>query len=109
LSVGAGFDVNREIPVEGDTEDNLEAVGMVTYDYFKYTNPERSFKSNFRVFPSLTQFGRWRATFDMDFRLELVSDLFWKLYFYTSYDSDPLSSEAASSDYGVTSSLGYRF
>jgi hypothetical protein len=109
LSIGAGFDVNREIPVEGDTEDNLEAVGMVTYDYFKYTNPERSFKSNFRVFPSLTQFGRWRATFDMDFRLELVSDLFWKLYFYTSYDSDPLSSEAASSDYGVTSSLGYRF
>jgi len=109
LSIGAGMAVNREFPVEGDPETNLEAVGMLTYDYFKYSNPERSFKSNFRVFPSLTDLGRWRATFDMDFRFELVSDLYWKLYFYTSYDSDPISVEAASSDYGITSSLGYKF
>ena len=109
LSIGAGLAVNREIPVEGDTEDNLEAVGMVTYDYYKYTEPERSFASNLRVFPSLTDFGRWRAMFDVDFRLELVKDFFWKMNFYTSYDSDPISEEASSSDYGVTSSLGYKF
>lgn len=109
LSVGAGLAVNREFPVDGDPESNLEAVGMLTYDYFKYSNPERSFTSNFRVFPSVTDLGRWRATFDMDFRFELVSDLYWKLYFYTSYDSDPIAIEGASSDYGVTSSLGYKF
>jgi hypothetical protein len=109
LSVGAGLAVNHEIPVEGDAETNLEAVGMLTYDYFKYSDPERSLRSNLRVFPSLTDAGRWRATFDTDFRLELVSDLFWKLTFYASYDSDPLSSEGASSDYGATSSLGYKF
>ena len=95
--------------MEGDAETNLEAVGMLTYDYFKYSDPERSLRSNLRVFPSLTDAGRWRATFDTDFRLELVSDLFWKLTFYASYDSDPLSSEGASSDYGATSSLGYKF
>jgi hypothetical protein len=109
LSVGAGLAVNHEIPVEGDAETNLEAVGMLTYDYFKYSDPERSLRSNLRVFPSLTDAGRWRATFDTDFRLELVSDLFWKLTFYASYDSDPLSTEGASSDYGATSSLGYKF
>jgi len=109
LSVGAGLAVNHEIPVEGDAETNLEAVGMLTYDYFKYSDPERSLRSNLRVFPSLTDAGRWRATFDTDFRLELVSDLFWKMAFYASYDSDPLSKEGASSDYGVTSSLGYKF
>ena len=109
LSVGAGLAVNHEIPMEGDAETNLEAVGMLTYDYFKYSDPERSLRSNFRIFPSLTDAGRWRATFDTDFRLELVSDLFWKLTFYASYDSDPLSTEGASSDYGATSSLGYKF
>jgi len=109
LSIGAGLAVNHEIPVEGDSESNLEAVGMVTYDFFQYSEPERSLKSNFRVFPSITDFGRWRATFDLDFRLELVSDLFWKMYFYSSYDSDPLSSLGASSDYGISSSLGYKF
>ena len=65
--------------------------------------------SNFRIFPSLTDVGRWRSTFDTDFRLELVSDLYWKMAFYISYDSDPVSKEGASSDYGVTSSLGYKF
>jgi len=109
LSIGAGLAVNHEIPVEGDSESNLEGVAMVTYDFFQYSEPERSLKSNFRVFPSITDFGRWRATFDLDFRLELVSDLFWKMYFYSSYDSDPLSSQGASSDYGVSSSLGYKF
>ena len=109
LSVGAGLAINREIPIEGDAETNLEAVGMLTYDYFKYSDPERSLRSNLRVFPSLTDAGRWRATFDTDFRLELFSDLFWKLTFYASYDSDPLSAEGASSDYGATSSLGYKF
>jgi hypothetical protein len=109
LSVGAGLALNHEIPVEGDSEDNIEAVGMVTYDYYKYSEPERSFTTNLRVFPSLTDLGRWRAVFDVDFRLELVKDFFWKMNFYSSYESDPISKDASSSDYGVTSSLGYKF
>jgi hypothetical protein len=111
LSIGAGLALNHEIPTEGESHDNLEAVGMLTYDYFKYSDPERSFTSNLRVFPSLTDSGRWRATFDLDFRFELVKDFYWRLNFYSSYDSDPISEEAATStsDYGVTSSLGYKF
>ncbi len=110
LSIGAGLAVNHEIPVEGETNDSLEAVAMLTYDYFKYHEPERSFTSNLRVFPNLTDTGRWRATFDLDFRWELVKDFFWKMNFYSSYDSDPISEEPASkTDYGVTSSLGYKF
>lgn len=109
LSIGAGLALNHEIPVGGESEDNLEAVGMATYDYFKYSDPERSLTSNFRVFPSLTDPGRWRSTFDMDFRLELVADLYWKMGYYISYDSDPVSREGSSSDYGITSSLGYKF
>jgi hypothetical protein len=109
LSIGAGLAVNHEIPVEGESEDNVEAVGMATYDYYKYSEPERSLSSNLRVFPSLTESGRWRATFDVDFRLELVKDFFWKMNFYSSYDSEPVSAEASKDDYGVTSSLGYKF
>lgn len=109
LSIGAGLAVNHEIPVEGETEDSLEAVAMLTYDYFKYHSPERSFTSNLRVFPNLSDFGRWRATFDTDFRLELIKDLYWKLNFYSSYDSDPIATEASTTDYGATSSLGYKF
>ena len=109
FSIGAGLAVNYEIPVDGQEETNLEAVGMLTYDYFKYSDPERSLTTDLRIFPSLTDTGRWRATFDTDFRLELVADFFWKMSLYASYDNDPISADAATSDYGVTSSLAYKF
>ncbi|MCU0988709.1 MAG: hypothetical protein MUE63_03745, partial [Xanthomonadales bacterium] len=64
---------------------------------------------NLWLFPSLTEWGRWRVNFTTDFRLELVSDFFWKLGLYASYDNDPISIDAASSDYGISSSLGYSF
>jgi len=111
LAIGAGLAVNREIPVTGAQQTSLEAVGTLRYSYFKYSDPERSFNSDLSVFPSLTEAGRWRATFNTDFRLEFLSDLFWKLTLYASYDSDPASQDASTSnsDYGVTSSFSYKF
>jgi hypothetical protein len=109
LSIGAGLAVSHEIPVDGDEETNLEGVGMFTYDYFKYSDPERSLTTNLWLFPNLSDWGRWRASFTTDFRLELVSDFFWKLGAYASYDSDPISIDASGSDYGISSSLGYSF
>lgn len=107
--LAAGLDVNREIPTDGERQTNLEAVGVLTYEYYKYSSPERSFKTQLMVFPSLTDWGRWRADFSTDFRLEIFSDFYWLLNFYASFDSAPISPLAATSDYGVTSSLGYKF
>ena len=109
FSLGTGLAVNHEVPLVGESETNLEAVGSLTYDYYQYSHPERRFRANFLVFPSLTDLGRWRANFDTDFTLELVTDLYWRLSFYANYDSDPVSLQASSIDYGVVSSLGYKF
>ena len=111
LALGAGLAVNREIPTAGDEQTSLEAAGILRYSYFKYSDPERSFNTDFSIFPSLTESGRWRATLSSDFRLEFVSDLFWKLAVYASYDSDPITEDvaAAKSDYGITSSIAYKF
>ncbi|MBT8039129.1 MAG: DUF481 domain-containing protein [Xanthomonadales bacterium] len=105
----AGLDVNHEIPSGGSAETNVEAVGRVSYEYFRYSNPERSVSVNLTVFPSLTDFGRWRADFDTDFRLEFVNDLFWVFSVFANFDSDPIDPEASNSDYGVNSSLSYKF
>jgi len=109
FTMAAGLDINHEIPTEGDAENNIEAVGLISYEYYKYSTPERTFKVHFRVFPSVTDFGRWRANLTSDFRLELVTDLFWKMEIYADYDSNPISSEAATSDYGVVSGISYKF
>jgi len=109
FSLAGGLDVNHEIPITGEPETNLEGVGMLMYEYYKYSTPERSFKVNFFVFPSITDFGRWRADFSTDFSFEIVNDFFWKLELYANYDSAPISQDGASSDYGVTSSIAYKF
>jgi hypothetical protein len=109
FSLAAGLDVNREIPVNGNAENNLEAVGMMAYEYYKYSTPQRKLSVTLLVFPSLTDFGRVRARFNTDFRIEFFTDLFWVLDFFANYDTDPISINASNSDYGIVSSLAYKF
>jgi hypothetical protein len=109
FSLAAGLNVNSENPIDGTSETNLEAAGMLVYEYYKYSTPERTFKVNFVVFPSLTDFGRWRADFSTDFKFEFIEDLFWQLSLYASYDNQPVSLKASGSDYGIVSSVAYKF
>ena len=107
----AGVDVNHEIPVEGDSETNLEAMGRVSYEYFRYSDPERSFDTSFTLFPSITDFGRWRADLNANMNFEFIDDFTLVFSIFANYDSDPISEdiESSKSDYGVSSSLEYKF
>jgi hypothetical protein len=109
VSLSAGLDVNREIPTEGAQQTNLEAVAMLSYEYYRYSHPVRRFSSRLTVFPSITDFGRWRASFNTDFRLEIINDFFWALSVYADYDSKPISVDASNIDYGITNGLEYKF
>lgn len=107
--MSAGIDVNHEIPVDGDSETNLEAVGRVAYEYFKYADPERSFNVSLTVFPSITDWGRWRADFKTDLDIEFYKDFSWVLSFFANYDNDPVAVGGSSSDYGIRSAIGYEW
>jgi hypothetical protein len=111
FSLAAGLLVTEEYPDEGDSETNLEAVGNIRYRYFRYAEPERSLDTNFSVFPSLTDSGRYRASLRTTFKLELVKDLFWAMELWGNYDSEPISEDigAEKLDYGVTTSIGWSY
>jgi hypothetical protein len=109
FSFALGLDVNHEIPVTGEPETNLEGVGWLTYEYYKFNTPELSVKTTLQVFPSITDFGRVRLGFSSDLRWEIFTDLFWVLNFYADYDNQPISVLGDVSDYGVVTSIGYKF
>jgi len=109
LGLVAGVDVNHEIPNEGSAETNYELVGTLLYEYYLYSHPKRQFSVDFSIFPSITQRGRYRASLNTSFKIELIKDLYWDLSAYGSYDNQPLSEQGSSSDYGVNSSIGYNF
>jgi hypothetical protein len=107
---GVGLAANVENPRgDAESEANLEAFGTVRYQYYKRSIPERTLDIYFQVMPSLTQSDRVRANFSVDAKWEFVRDFYWGVEFYSSYDSEPASLDAADLDYGVRSSVGMKF
>ncbi|MFC1605496.1 DUF481 domain-containing protein [Pseudomonadota bacterium] len=109
FSAMIGLAANREIPVQGNEQNNIEGVLGASFEYFKYAVPKKSFTSDLIIYPSLNEGGRVRAEFKTNFDIELYRDLFWGMEFYTSYDSDPITQGAETTDYGINSSVAYKF
>jgi hypothetical protein len=89
---------------------SLEAVFYTQFSIFRYDFPETDIGGSLALFPSLTQSGRYRAEGDVHANYEFVEDLYFQLRVYGSYDSEPpTEGNTPSGDYGVVTSLGYKF
>jgi hypothetical protein len=91
-----------------DSQQSLEGVLGASWRIFRFNDPEVSLASTAYLYPSLTESGRRRGTLDVSLRREIISDLFFDISFYESYDSDPPSA-GETTDYGIVTSLGYKF
>ena len=91
-----------------DSQQSLEGVLGASWRIFRFNAPETSLASTAYLYPSLTESGRHRGTLDVSLRREIISDLFFDISFYESYDSDP-PSEGETTDYGIVTSVGYKF
>ncbi len=105
-----GLKATRENNVDQPEDINsLESYGTMVWEWFRYDTPELDWSTSLEVIPSLTESGRVRGEYDATLRWEIISDFFWQLEYYYSYDNQPQAEEASSSDYGVTTSLAYKF
>lgn len=91
------------------SKESLEGMLGVNYSRYIFDDPTVDLTVSLFTFPSLTTSGRNRAQFDVNFRWELINDLFWDLSYYNTYDSDPPSGSASTNDYGIVTSIGYTF
>ncbi|MEJ2521521.1 MAG: DUF481 domain-containing protein [Gammaproteobacteria bacterium] len=108
-SLLGGLALTREEFEDAGPAQNLELVFGTDFAWYLYNFPKTDVTASVYVLPSLTDGGRYRAQSDVRARRELVSDLFFELSFYGTYDSEPGESADTDFDYGVTSSLGYSF
>lgn len=79
--------------------------GMV----YRFGDPETTLTSRLLLFPSLTESGRFRARLDTSLRRELVKDLFVEISFYDWYENEPPDPGSLENDYGISTSVGYKF
>lgn len=108
-STYAGLAYTRESYQGEDQQDSAEAVLGTQYSFFRYDEPEASLDATLNVYPSLSEGGRVRSEGSLRSRYEIVTDLFFEISLYGSYDSDPGEQALSNYDYGVTTSLGFTF
>lgn len=91
------------------SQESLEGLLGLEYSRYVYDHPAVDLSARLKAFPSITDSGRTRAQLDLSLRWEVITDLFWDVSYYNSYDSDPPSASESTSDYGVITSIGYSF
>jgi hypothetical protein len=89
---------------------SVELVLVTDFSVFRYDFPETDIGGTLAVFPNLSISGRYRSEADLHAKYEFVDDLYFELRLYGSYDTKPPEEvEAPKGDYGVVTSLGYKF
>jgi hypothetical protein len=109
FGLGAGLALSREALADGEQIDSVEMIFGMSYDAFRFEDPELDLNADLVVFPSLTVSGRVRAQATVSLRYELVEDFFTELTLSESFDNKPQSVGAEKNDYAITTSIGYSF
>ena len=105
-----GLKVTRENLVgEPEDKDSLESYVDMKWEWYRYDTPELDWSTNLEIIPSITEWGRVRAEFDANLKWEIIGDLYWQLEIYDSFDSDPQTEGASNNDYGIITSVAYKF
>ncbi len=105
-----GLKATRENSVDQPEDvDSLESYGTMVWEWYRYDTPELDWSTSLEVIPSLTESKRVRTEFDATLKWEIISDFFWQLDYYYSSDNQPQSEGASSSDFGITTSVAYKF
>ena len=108
--MSAGLSLNSELATDStNTSESLEFALVGNYSRFIYDTPKVALDTKLEVFPSITEQGRVRVNFSIDWSREIVSDLTFTLNYYISYDNQGASGEGPTRDYGLGTSLGYSY
>lgn len=109
LMVGAGLSTSREIPVEGASTQEIEALLLFRQSYFTYDTPKTDITTSLFAYPSLSQWGRLRLELNAQLTREIIKDFTVGFSIYNSYDSNPPTADARRNDLGLSLTVGWTF
>jgi hypothetical protein len=105
----AGLYLNREVPVDGETANNLEALLAADWANFAYNFPKTDVEIGTVLIVGLTDWGRYRVDVEGRISRELFSDLTAGIKGYYNYDSRSPTTGESQDDYQISLSVGYTF
>jgi len=94
---------------EGEPEAQTNLTGYISskYQFFIYETPGITLYSFLNIYPYLTNFGRIRVNYTLDFDWQIITDFYWDMSFYVDFDNEPQSIDASTVDYNIQMGLKY--
>lgn len=106
LFLGAGLQVTREYTNDSLANNSLEAKASANYKIFRFRHPKIDVSVDPMIFPSLSDWGRFRAEINANASIEIFKDFFFGLNFYYKFDNRPAEG-ASNNDWGFNTTIGY--
>ena len=88
----------------GKSTESLEGLAVIEFDTWRFSAPELNLTSTLRLYPGITESGRYRADGNITLSWEIIDDLNLNLSAFGNLDSDS-NRDGDSYDYGVTTGL----
>ena len=109
LKATGGMGLGRERFREDEARVNVEGLAALQLDYFRFEGKARDISTQVIFWPSFSDFGRVQIDLTSGIRYEIFKDFSWGISFWNNYDSRPPTADAAKNDYGLSSTIGYKF
>jgi hypothetical protein len=114
VAVQLGIAANRERSTSNSdfiSESGISYEGLIHFDWthFKLHTPKRRLSTSVDYFPGITESSRHRVNYEINYRQEFVADLFFNIELYASYDSEPPDTAISGEDFGMITSLEFRW
>ncbi len=105
----AGLNITREDYEESEITENIELQLGLRYDFFLFDDPETDIVVDWKVLPSLSEWGRVRSELSARLMHEIINDLTVNLELSASYDSRPPENTTEKTDYSIVTSVGWKY
>lgn len=106
LSIRGGLTFTNERFQDGVELSSGEALGQIEWKSLLFGRVELS--TDAKLYPNLTQSGRYRIEYDSTMRVPLLNRLTWSLSLFDRFDSAP-PLPVQRNDYGLISAFGFTF
>ena len=107
LHMSAGVLLNREVSYDDETNQNVEGLLKISYEFFSFDDPKLTIYTHYYLYPSLTIPSRVRQDLNTELKWKFFSDFTISFQIYVNTDSKPITIGASNLDWGLITSLGY--
>lgn len=105
----SGLSLGQEKSTQGVETVTLEVPFMLRFNFFKYQQINMQVYATQTFYVSLTDAGRVRYDGNVNYSHELVHNFYLTINFYSNYDSRPTDANSATTDFGTSLSVSYKF